>query len=98
MLAQLQALWVSGWLLNGVILLTLLEIAALILYRRLTGKGVPARDYALNMLSGLCLMLAVRSTLLNEVWLATAGWLSAAGAAHALDMLLRWQRVRRRFS
>ena len=97
MTMDLQALWNSGWLLNGVILLTLIELAALVLYRRLSGRGIPARDYALNMLSGLCLMLAVRSVMLNEAWFATAAWLSAAGLVHVIDMVRRWRRHGRRF-
>lgn len=88
----LQALWDSGWLLNAVIAVTLLEAAALLVYRRVSGKGIALRDWGLNLLSGLCLMMAVRSAVLGAVWPATAAWLSAAGLAHGADLLSRWRR------
>lgn len=75
-----------------VIAITLLECAALALHRRLTGAGMALRDIALNMASGLALMLALRSALSD----AHAAWilacLLAAGLAHGADITLRWRR------
>ncbi len=88
----MQTLWDSGWLVNAVIALTLLEAAGLLLYRRLNGRGIPARDWILNLASGLCLMMAVRAAVLGAPWLAIAAWLSAAGLAHGADMVSRWRR------
>ncbi len=90
----MQALWESGWLVNGVIALTLLEAAALLAYRRLSGRGIAPVDWALNLVSGLCLMLAVRSALMGTGWQVAAMWLSAAGLAHGVDMFSRWRRQR----
>lgn len=89
---SLQALWDAGWLLNAVIGITLLEAAALLLYRRVSGKGIALRDWGLNLLSGLCLMMAVRSAVLDAAWPAIAAWLSAAGLAHGADLFSRWRR------
>ena len=66
-------------LVDAVILFTVLECALLLLVRQLTGRGVAARDFVVNLLSGLCLMLALRCL--------------AAGAAHAVDLSMRWRRV-----
>ena len=75
-----------------VIAFTLIECAVLAFLHRATGKGVALRDFAMNMLSGLCLMLALRC-LAHE---AGAGWVAlcllAAGLAHGADILMRWRR------
>ena len=75
-----------------VIALTLIECAALALYHRATGKGVAIRDFAMNMLSGLCLMLALRCLVhdAGAAWIAL--FLLAAGLAHGTDILMRWRR------
>ncbi len=79
-------------LIDFVIAFTVVEGAALALYHRATGKGVAPREFALNMASGLCLMLALRSL----VQVAGAPWIAlcllAAGLAHGTDLLLRWRR------
>ena len=92
MTEYVQTLWDAGWLLNAVIAITLLEAAALLVYRRFSGKGIALRDWGLNLLSGLCLMMAVRSAVMDAAWPITAAWLSAAGLAHGADMFSRWRR------
>jgi hypothetical protein len=47
-----------------------------------------------NLASGLCLMLAVRSVLLGHDWRGTVLCLSAAGLAHGTDLWRRWQNQR----
>jgi hypothetical protein len=75
-----------------VIAFTLIECLALALYHRATGKGVAVRDFAANMVSGLCLMLALRCLSRD----AGAGWVAffllAAGIAHGTDIWMRWRR------
>ncbi|CAN5376256.1 hypothetical protein BH11PSE9_BH11PSE9_03330 [soil metagenome] len=77
---------------DAVIAFTIAEAALLALYHRRTGKGVPPREFGANMLSGLCLMLALRLAL-SPVWW---GWvlasLLAAGLAHGADLRRRWMR------
>ena len=82
----------NGWLLHGVdavLVVTLLEAAALLAYHRRTGKGLAPRDFVANLLAGLCLMLALRAALAAApvAWAAAA--LVAAGAAHAADLRIR---------
>lgn len=81
-----------GYLLDAVIALTVLEGLALWLYHRLTGRGVAPRDYALNLVSGLLLMLTLRSALHAAPWPMTMGFFAAAGAAHGIDLWRRWVR------
>ncbi|QHE78427.1 hypothetical protein F9Z44_13320 [Hydrogenophaga sp. PBL-H3] len=82
------------WLLDAVIVFTVLEGLGLWLFHRLTGQGLAPGDYALNMLSGLCLMLAVRAAVSDAPWPWIAVCLSASGLAHGWDMRRRWQRQR----
>lgn len=82
-------------LIDAVIVFALLEGAALALFHRVSGTGVAPRDFALNMLSGLCLMFALRCLARDagSAWIAL--FLLAAGIAHAADIVRRWQRVAR---
>ena len=82
-------------LIDGVIVFTLIECIALVAYHRSTGKGVAPRDFFVNIVSGLCLMLALRC-LANDAgtaWVAVS--LAAAGLAHGIDILMRWKRSNR---
>lgn len=87
----------SDWLapqrlITLVIGFTLLEGAALWLYRLRTGKGVPGRDFIANWVSGLCLMMALLSAVAGAWWLWVAMWMLASGLAHWSDLWVRWQR------
>jgi hypothetical protein len=82
----------SGRIADLVLVIMALECAGLIAYRRFTHRGVLASDFALNLLSGFCLALALRGALVGAWW----GWIGAslamAGVAHVLDLRLRWNR------
>jgi hypothetical protein len=82
-------------LVDVVIAFTALECAVLAVYHRITGRGVAPRDFALNIVSGLCLMLALRCLVRDAgvAWIALC--LLAAGAAHGTDLWRRWQRSER---
>lgn len=88
----MDELLLSRRLIEIVIAVTLLEGVALTLYHRLTGKGIAPREFAANLLSGLCLMLALRAVLAGSGWGWTAGWLMGAGVVHAGDLWGRWRR------
>ena len=88
MLAQWYA---STALVDGVIAFTVLELLALWLFHRRTGRGLAPADYALNGLAGLCLMVALRGALTPQ-WAMVALGLVAAGVAHFGDLLLRARR------
>ncbi|WP_233167921.1 hypothetical protein [Xylophilus sp. ASV27] len=77
-------------LLDGVIILTAIEGTALLVHHRLTGRGLGPGAYLLNLVSGLCLMAALRCAVggSDSLWIVL--WLTAAGAAHGVDMWKRW--------
>lgn len=74
---------------------TLLESVALVLYHRVTGRGVAPRDWLLSMVSGLCLMAALRCLARDSgaSWIVV--FLLAAGVAHGTDIWIRLRRASR---
>jgi hypothetical protein len=86
----MEAYFKGTGVIDLVLALTLVEAAALLAYHRITGRGPSPRDYALNMVSGLCLMLALRSALAGAGWHWIALSLLASGLAHASDIYSRW--------
>lgn len=83
-----------SWLVDAVIVVMLLEGLALIAWRVRSGRGPAAADLLANLAAGLCLLLALRSVLGGGGTLPCAGWLAAAGLAHATDLWRRWPRRR----
>ncbi|MDH4478401.1 MAG: hypothetical protein QE283_00820 [Rhodoferax sp.] len=84
--------YASGALVDIIIGFTVLELLALWLYHRLTGRGLVPADYLLNGLAGLSLMVALRGAITLE-WIWVGLGLVASGAAHFSDL---WRRARHR--
>jgi hypothetical protein len=84
----------SGWLVDCIIALTVVEAAGLLVYHRVTGRGLAPGDYLLNLASGLALLLALRGALGHTDWTWIALGLTAGGLAHGTDIWLRWRRAR----
>lgn len=80
-------------LLDIAIVITVVEGLAVALYHRITGKGLAAKDFALNLISGLSLMFAMRGALVSSEWSWIAVWLLCAGLTHWADLWIRWQRA-----
>ena len=88
--------WLKQWVMGGglidtIILITLLEIAALLAFHYKTKRGLAPRDYLLNAASGLCLMLALRCSLMGSSWYFIPLFLMAAGLAHVADLATRFK-------
>ncbi|MBS0394116.1 MAG: hypothetical protein JSR54_05780, partial [Proteobacteria bacterium] len=60
-------------------------------FHRLTGRGIPLRQFAPAILAGALLLLALRSSLTGHAAL-LPGWLAAAFLAHLADVAVRWHR------
>ena len=78
---------------DAVMVFTAVELLLLWAWRRTTGTGLVAADYALSLLSGLLLMGAMRGALTPG-----AGWwplacVAASGVCHGLDLRQRWLRA-----
>jgi len=93
---MLSAALTTTWLIDAVIVFTLLECLALVVFNRRTGGGVAVPDFLVTIASGLCLMLALRCLARDSEPAWVALFLLAAGVAHGADLRLRWQRRSRR--
>jgi hypothetical protein len=72
---------------------TLLEGVCLYAMYRLRGIGPPPVDYLPNIVSGVLLMLSLRSALAQSAWWMVAGFLLGAGVVHWFDLARRWRRA-----
>jgi hypothetical protein len=84
----LEHWYASGTLVDGVITLTAVELLALWVFHKRTGRGLAPADYLLNGLAGLSLMVALRGAL-TPLWGLMAIGLMLAGVAHYADLVLR---------
>ena len=89
MTTWIQTWVVGGGLIDAIITITLVEVGVLLLYHHQTKRGLMPRDYLLNVMSGLCLMLALRGALTGSAWYVISAFLMAAGLGHAADIFLR---------
>lgn len=78
-------------MLDLVIVVTLIEWAALVMLWRHSGRGVPPGVLTWILLPGLCLMLAARSVMIGAPWYWLALLLLSAGIAHLIDLRSRWR-------
>jgi hypothetical protein len=73
----------AAWLVDAVLVLTLLEAAVLLWRGRL--------DLVLTLLAGFFLVVALRLTMGGAEWPVLALVLLAAGVAHGTDLVRRWR-------
>lgn len=88
----LAAALADGSLLLLIVGLVVLEALWLAWLWRTRGVGIAPRRVLGNLVSGACLMLAVRAATLDAPWIEVAGWLLASLLAHLADLALRWRR------
>ncbi len=90
-----MAAWVaSGRVLDVILLAMALEGAVLVALWQASRRGVRPGALLPNLLSGMCLLLAMRAGLGGAWW----GWVAlpllAAGMLHVSDLRLRWSAQR----
>lgn len=88
----MSAFFASGRVVDLVLALVALEAALLGWHWRRSGRGVPIAEALAFLLSGACLMLALRAALVGASWEWVAAPLAGAGVAHLADLGLRWRR------
>lgn len=84
----MDALFSGGRIVDIVIAFMALEAFALMLANR-WGSRFGKLDTVLLLVPGLCLLLALRSALLDGSWQTIAAWLVAALIAHLADLTRR---------
>jgi hypothetical protein len=82
-------LFATGRIVDLILLLVVVEAAALSIYRRMTGRGLKTIDVVIAILPGVCLLLALRAALTHAAWTSIAIWLVAALGTHLADL---WRR------
>lgn len=84
-------LFASGRLVDFILVVVLLEAAALLLYWARVRRGIAPLDLIPNLCAGAFLLLALRATL-GGGWMLASLCLAAAGLAHLTDVYRRWHK------
>ena len=88
---MLSDLLSTGHIVDVILGLVLLEALVLLIHARRTGRGIAPLALLPNLVAGSCLLLALRSALVDAPWLWTAAWLIVALLAHLTDLGQRWR-------
>jgi hypothetical protein len=84
-------LFASGHIIDLILVMVAVEVAALALWRRWSGTGPGLGGLAANLTSGACLLLAVRAALVDAAWEWVAVALLGSLLAHVADLYGRWK-------
>ncbi|QIJ77409.1 hypothetical protein GU700_24200 [Methylobacterium sp. NI91] len=87
----LASLFVSGRIVDGILVLVALESLVLLGVRARWGRGPAPMALLSNLASGAALMLALRAALTGAAWPAIAAWLFVALAAHLAELVIRFR-------
>ena len=91
----MSALLAHGRVLDFIIAGMAVEGLVLTALFRVRGRGVPPAALLPNLVSGACLLLAMRLALAGQWWVFVAAGLLGALLMHLLDLRLRWVATRR---
>jgi hypothetical protein len=83
-------LFLSGRIVDGIVILMLVELIVLMMVRRKEQKCLSTSALVVNLAAGAALLLSLRAALASYRWQIVASWLFVALLAHALDLKIRW--------
>ena len=89
---MMAELFATGRVADLILLCLLVEVVALALLRRRTGRGPALAEVLAIALPGAFLALALRAALTQAAWPWVALALVAAFLAHLTDLVRRWPR------
>ncbi len=81
----------SGRAVDWILVVIGLEVLAVLSYRGLTGRGPAPSAFVGNILAGSSLLVALRIALSGASWVWIGLSLTAAFAAHLVDLAIRWE-------
>jgi hypothetical protein len=81
----------NGRIIDLIILLVVIEMAALLLLHRRTGQGPRPKSILPTLASGLLLMLALRAAIAELRWEFIALPVTLALVTHLVDLRQRWR-------
>jgi hypothetical protein len=84
-------LFASGRIVDLILAFTVAEIGFFFVFRRVTGRGPISADLAVNLLSGIFLLLALRCALTGAWWGWVGLFLFGSLLAHGADLWRRWR-------
>jgi hypothetical protein len=87
----MAALFANGRIVEAILLLVLLEAAALLVWHRRTGRGLPPGELLPALLAGAGLLAAWRLAIAGAAWPWLGLALLAALLAHLADLARRWR-------
>ena len=88
----IESLIASGLLIKWVLFLVVVEGFLLMLFWRMTGKGIAPLALLFNLGAGGSLMLALHAVLTQQSHSVVAIWLISSLLFHVCDMAYRWVR------
>ena len=91
----MQTIVESGAIVTVMLVFVIVEVIALIAYRRFTGRGLSPLGLLLNIGAGTSLMFALRASLMNQSWQIIAVWLVIALIFHMSDLVYRYRALGR---
>jgi hypothetical protein len=86
----MTALFSSGRIIDWILVGMVLEGCALAALHARTGRGVAPRAFLANLLSGMCVLLAMRLVLGGAWWGFASAALLAALLFHVVDLAGKW--------
>jgi hypothetical protein len=87
----MEGFFASGRVADLALAMLALEAAALWALRRVAGRGPGLAPLGLGLLSGACLLLALRAALVGAGWAWIGAALAAAGAAQVAWLVQAWR-------
>jgi hypothetical protein len=89
---SMAALFADGRIVDAILILVVLQYAALCGYRWRTGRGLGPVDLFFNLGAGAALLLALQAGLRGAEWPWIACFLLLGLGAHLADLYRRWPR------
>ncbi|MEM7611332.1 MAG: hypothetical protein AAF270_06625 [Pseudomonadota bacterium] len=83
----------SGRIVDIMLVVVAIEVAVLLAYRKVTGKGLRPLALLLNIGAGGSLMVALKLVFIDAGWQWVAVALISALVFHVSDLALRWQQT-----
>ena len=88
----LEELITTGRIVDIMVLFIVIEVALILLVRRLRGGAIAPLPLLTNIGAGGSLMLALRADLTGAGWTWVAVFLVSALVFHVADLAIRWER------
>ncbi len=82
----------SGRFIDLILLMVAIEFLVLLVVLRRRANGVRIGDFTFTLLSGACLLVALRFAITGADWRWILLWLTAAVVAHFCDLLRLFRR------